>query len=832
MSLPSPAALADLLQGQLRGHPTVAPPRSVAIDSRRVLPGDLFFALSGRRRDGHAYVEAAETAGASVVVVRRSWARQRETPPASPGCAHLLVDDPLTALQQLAAWYRRSHIQRVVAITGSNGKTVVKSALTALLAGRYRVAASPGSWNSQVGVPLAVLTAPPGTELGVFEAGISAPGEMERLEAILAPDFGVLVNIGLAHLAGFGSRAVTAREKMKLFAGIGPQGWLIAPPDPLVEALPLPCRRLHPGVQPPRLLGQRPDGNGLLLDLDLGAGPMQVPVRTRSAPLVEDLLIALTAAIELGVPADELLAVLRDYSFGPTRMETWRTPEGITIINDTASDDPISVQAALDTVGASPETGRRLFVFGGMGELGASEAREHAFIGQLAAERGFSRLLLLPHPAQRHTAAGWARLHPETPALCVEDATALRSGIHELTRPGDTVLFKGAARQELSRAAQSIWESMAPRRLLVDLDAIRDNVSRFRSLCGPGVGILAVLKAWAYGTELARLATALQDSGIDWIGVSAADEGAAVRRAGVQRPVLVMLMDIDEVDKAVRWRLTPVVYSPAFAHALVTSLRSMGASLEVHLEIDTGMGRVGVSPDEALATARLLRESGVARLSGLMTHLASADDPAADADTDAQLRCFEAAVAAIRAEAEGPLLVHAAATSGAVRFPQARHDMVRIGLGLYGIHPSPAIEAAIELEPALAFVSRLVQVRRFKRGQRIGYNGTYQVSAKQQRIGIVAAGYNDGVPWSFGQGGEVMMQGQRLRVLGRVSMDSMAIDLDPLPGAAVGDEVLIFGAHEGQVLRPEQAARQAGTIPYDLLVRVDNRRVPRIFRGG
>ena len=832
MSLPSPAALADLLEGELLGHPETEPPRSVAIDSRRVLPGDLFFALSGRRRDGHAFVDAAAAAGAALLVVCRRWAQESTVPPPAPGSAFLLVDDPLTALQRLAAWYRRHHIQRVVAITGSNGKTVVKSALTALLAGRYRVAASPGSWNSQVGVPLAVLTAPPGTELGVFEAGISSPGEMERLAAILAPDYGVLVNIGLAHLAGFGSRAVTAREKMKLFAGIGPEGWVVAPPDPLVEALPLACRRLHPGSQPPRLLGQRPDGNGLLLDLDLGTGPVQVPVRTRSAPLVEDLLIALTAAIELGVSPDDLLSALRDYSFGPTRMETWRTPEGITIVNDTASDDPISVQAALDTVAASPETGRRLFVFGGMGELGASEDREHALIGQLAAERGFDRLLLLPHPARSRTAAAWDRLRPDTPALSLKDASALRGCIRDLAQPGDTVLFKGAASQELTLAARSIWESMAPRRLLVDLDAIRDNVSRFRNLCGPGVAILAVLKAWAYGTELARLATALQDSGIDWIGVSAADEGAAVRRAGVQRPVLVMLMDIDEVDKAVRSRLTPVVYSPSFARALVAALRAMGASLEVHLEIDTGMGRVGVSPAEALATARLLRDSGVARLTGLMTHLSSADDPAADAETRAQLQRFEAAVAAIRSECEGPLLVHAAATSGAVRFPQARHDMVRIGLGLYGIHPSPAIEAAIELEPALAFVSRLLQVHSFERGQRIGYNGTYEVSAERQRIGIVAAGYNDGVPWSFGQGGEVMMQRRRLRVLGRVSMDSMAIDLDPLPGAAVGDEVLIFGAHEGQVLRPEQAARQAGTIPYDLLVRVDSRRVPRIFRGG
>jgi alanine racemase len=833
MSLPSPAALVDLLEGELLGSPGSDPPRSVAIDSRRVLPGDLFFALNGRRRDGHAFVQAAQAAGASLMVVSRSWARQQQDLSSTPtGSALLLVDDPLTALQQLAAWYRRSHIQRLVAITGSNGKTVVKSALTALLAGRYRVAASPGSWNSQVGVPLAVLTAPPGTEIGVFEAGISAPGEMERLAAILAPDHGVLVNIGLAHLAGFGSREVTAREKMKLFSGIGAQGWLIAPPDPLVEAVPLTCRRLHPGAQLPRLLGQRPHGSGLMLELDLGEGPVQVPVRTRSAPLVEDLLIALTAALQLGVSPGDLLEVLRDYSFGPTRMETWRTPEGITIVNDTASDDPISVQAALDTVAASPESGRRLFVFGGMGELGASEAREHALIGQLTAERGFARLLLLPHPARERTAAAWDRLRPDCPALALADAAALRDTIRELAEPGDTVLFKGAASQELSHAARSIWESMAPRRLLVDLDAIRDNVSRFRSLCGPGVAMLAVLKAWAYGTELARLATALQDSGIDWIGVSAADEGAAVRRAGVQRPVLVMLMDIDEVDKAVRWRLTPVVYSLAFARALVSALQTMGAQLDVHLEIDTGMGRVGINPEQALEAARLLRDSGVARLTGLMTHLASADDPAADADTRDQLQRFDHAVDAIRAESDGPLLVHAAATSGAVRFPEARHDMVRIGLGLYGLHPSAAVGQPVELELALAFVSRLVQVHVFEQGQRIGYNGTYQVSAERQRIGIVAAGYNDGVPWSFGRSGEVMMQGQRLRVLGRVSMDSMAIDLDPLPGAAVGDEVLIFGAHEGQVLRPELAALQAGTIPYDLLVRVDNRRVQRIFRGG
>ncbi len=829
MALPAPRTLAALLAGQLHGDPAAAPIRAVAIDSRRVQAGDAFFALGGRSRDGHSFVANAIAAGASLVVVRRGGCAS--TAASSSELPRIEVDDPLEALQRLAAWYRRQHIRQVVAITGSNGKTIVKSALTALLAQRYRVAASPGSWNSQVGVPLAVLSAPAGTELGVFEAGISAPGEMTSIARILAPDFGVLVNVGLAHRGGFGSREVTAREKMILFRELPAAGWLIAPADPLLDAIPLPCRRLQAGRGEPRLIEQKPHGAGLLLSLDFDGERVRLPVRTRSAPLVEDLLIAMTAALQLGVSVDEIVAVLQDYSFGPTRMETWRTPDGITIVNDSASDDPISVQVALETVSSSSDSGRRLFVFGGMAELGHSEAPEHALIGQLAAERGFSHLLLLPHPANAHTAAAWRASRPQAPVIELADSGDLRATMRSLVQPGDTVLLKGAARLGLASAASAIWESMAPRRFLVDLNAVRDNIARFRALCGPKVAILAVLKAWAYGTELARLALALQESGVDWIGVSAADEGAALRRAGVHCPVLVMLMDSDEIDKAVRWRLTPVVYSLACAQRLVTSLRTMDASLDVHLEIDSGMGRVGVTPEEALGVARLLRGAGVVRLSGVMTHLASADDPAADQHTEEQLARFEAAVAMIRAESDEPLIIHAAATSGAVRFANARCDMVRLGLGLYGLYPSPAVAAAIELELAVAFLSRLVQVSLLRRGQRVGYNGTYVVTAEQQRIGIVAAGYNDGVPWSFSNRGEVMIQGQRVRVLGRVSMDSMAVDLSSLADASVGDEVLIFGAHEGQVLRPEEAAACAGTIPYDLLVTIDSRRVQRLFRG-
>jgi alanine racemase len=833
---PDPQALAALLEGEPRGPSPRAPIRGVAIDSRRVQPGDLFFALPGRHADGHHFLAAAHAAGAALVVTRRDWpaALGSAALGSAPPGATLAVDDPLQALQRLAGWYRRRHIRQVVAITGSNGKTIVKEALTAAVASHYRVAASPGSWNSQVGVPLAVLRAPPGTELGIFEAGVSAPGEMAHLAAILQPDFGILVNVGLAHLASFGCREATAREKLRLFQGTPPPQWLLLPPDPLLTAFPAPCPVIHPGEQPPQVLAREPLPHGLALTLAFPGKttPARLVVRTRSAPLVDDLVVAITAAIRLGVEPEAITTALADYSFGPTRMETWRTPEGVTIVNDTASSDPLSVQAALDTVASGSEgTGKRIFLFGGMAELGEREAREHHLIGQVAAQRGFTHLLLSPHPAREATAAGWREVAPDAPVLEVPDAHVLRRQVRQLARRGDLLLVKGPSHTGLPALARDLWESMAPRRLVVDLGAIRDNIARFRALCGPDVAILAVLKAWAYGTELARLATALQDFGVDWIGVSAADEGAIARRAGVHLPILVLLMDGDEVDKAVRHRLTPVVYSLPFAKVLVEALHQMGASCDVHLEIETGMGRVGVPPAEAVAAARLLRGSGVARLTGVMTHLASADDPAADADTRQQLAVFETVVERIRAEVEGPLVVHAAATSGAVRFPQARLGLVRLGLGLYGLAPSPAVAAALDLQLALGFVSRLVQVSTLRRGQRVGYNGTYVVEAAEQRVGIVAAGYNDGVPWTLSNRGVVMLHGQRLPILGRVSMDSMAIDLTAVPQAAVGDEVLLFGSHEGQILRPEEVAATAGTIPYDLLVHVDSRRVQRLFRG-
>ncbi|HXO41537.1 MAG TPA: UDP-N-acetylmuramoyl-tripeptide--D-alanyl-D-alanine ligase, partial [Thermoanaerobaculia bacterium] len=380
--------LAEIVGGELRtaalstgSAPPAAsgasPPivEAVAVDSRRLPRRSLFVALYGRQADGHAFLGQAAANGAVAAMVRA------DTPPA--GLPTVAVDSPLAALQRLAAWYRRAHLGRVVAITGSNGKTIVKDALYAQLLGTFSTAASPGSFNSQLGVPLAVLAAAPGTAVAVFEAGISAPGEMAALREILAPDCGILTNVGLAHIAAFADRRHLAREKLSLFAAMTGSpaagaataataataplelGWLLLPEnDALVaeEAARLPCRLVgFPGDPSlPRLSGRRvvdevglsPGGPGAAfggeeLEVRFPSGSVRrLRVRTRSAEIVEDVLLAVGAAHLLGVPEERIAESLRDYVPPPTRLEVWRSPSGVVLVNDLVSADPISVRAA------------------------------------------------------------------------------------------------------------------------------------------------------------------------------------------------------------------------------------------------------------------------------------------------------------------------------------------------------------------------------------------------------------------------------------------------------------------------------------------------------
>jgi len=828
--------IAHEIGGELRGaFSSLVPASSLTIDrvctdSRGAAPGALFIALKGQQTDGHRFLADAFRNGASAAIVAQEWMDGSVIENTRPV---IVVPDPLRGLQALARWHRREYFERVLAITGSNGKTIVKDALKSLLTGR-QVLASPGSYNSQLGLPLAVLSAEKPEPLAILEVGISAPGEMAALEEIARPDYGILTNIGLAHVAAFGNREGIAQEKMKLFERIPKDGWLLLPsgePTLDVPAQNIQCT-IHRIGDKDQLLSLSPislSADGQVLELSIPSqGARSVTVKTRSPEIIADLHFAATAAHLLGVPLEDIAAALDNYAPTSTRMELWSSPQGIRIINDGYSSDPISVHAALRsaTLGAS-RSGRKMFAFAGMRELGSNSAREHAQVGAQAAECGFSHLFLVGNGELATTAEGYKRVRPEGNVVQINSANELKDRLLPLLRPGDTVLFKGPRNAGMVKAVRDLSGAIAQRCLWVNLAAIEGNIARLRRYCGGAVHIVAMLKAMAYGTELAQLGSWMSQLGIHHVGVSSANEGVAVRKTGADQEILVFLSEREDVDNLLSYRLTPVIYSAELVEAFAAVLAGSGRTLDVHLKVDTGMHRLGVPPATALKLAQRIRSSGVMRLTGVCTHFASAEDPASDDFTRQQITAFNQVIARLEADGFNNLQIHAANTAGAIRFPEAHYNMVRIGLGLYGIYPSHAACKIIDLELAVGVTSRITSIQEFAPGDTLGYNRTF-TAQRRTKVGIVPFGYDDGLPWQLSGAGQVLVEGRTAPIVGRISMDQMQIDLTDIPGVSIGAEVLLYGTHNGHTLRPEQVSQTAGTIPYELLTRLGER-VHRIY---
>ncbi|HWO00246.1 MAG TPA: alanine racemase [Blastocatellia bacterium] len=807
----------------------------VTIDSRRIGKNCVFFPLQGRHVNGHEFVVEALANGVAAAVVAEQWLDRLSGLSDKP---LVVVDDSLEALQRLAAWWRTEINGRVIAITGSNGKTVVKDALVHILSEVSSCAGSPDSFNSQIGVPLSVVRVPRSADFAVLEAGVSGVGEMARLERILRPDCGLITNIGFGHISSFGSRSAIAEEKVKLFHRIPKNGWLLVPKEEsiLTKALEsLECRIYRfglPSEDLPYIENRRVTNNGIQLIIRFPSDDrISLTVNTPSLEIVSDVEMAVCASYLLGVKPEAVQDALSEYAPGNTRMEIWKSPIGFTLINDSCSSDPLSVRAALKSLGAiKAERGRRVFVFGGMRELGGLEAEEHAAVGALAATSNVDTLILVGDDGVEATQEAFKSAAPDRTVIRCKNPKEVKDNLLPSLRGGDTVLVKGPRNMGIASVAREIIEPMGPNRFLVDLQSVNENVMRFKRLVGPKTRILAMVKALAYGSDESRLALELQRMGVDFFGVASADEGGALRRAGIDSQILVMMCTPAEADKAVHYRLTPVIYSFDVVAPLARAAVAQGKTIDVHLEVDTGLGRLGVLPGEAAELARIILATGSLRPAGLMTHFASADDPSQDDITNRQVQGFRRAIASLREMGLSNLICHASATAGTSRVPEAGFDLVRLGLGMYGICPSAEVGKHIDLELAIALVSRLVKINRYQRGDRIGYGGTFTVPYDGFTGGVVPLGYHDGIPRILSNRGSVLVNGSGAPIVGNISMDSMLVDLSDVPAADLGTDVLIYGSYGGYVIRPEAVAQASDTIAYELLARLGPR-VQRVFTG-
>ncbi|HUA12059.1 MAG TPA: alanine racemase [Solirubrobacteraceae bacterium] len=817
----------DILAGAFAG-PGDGPDvviRQVSTHSRRIHSGSAFFAIGGQHADGHSFAAEALENGAAVVVARAGASSDELVRTGRI----IEVDDPLQALQRLAGWWRTQIEGKVVAVVGGNGKTITKDALAHLLADELTAYASPGSYNSKLGVPLALLGCPRECDVAIFELAVSAPGEMATLERIVRPDHVMMTNLGARWRPNFRDRGDQARELLASAANLGSDGWLLlGQHDEEIGAAAgdaSRCRRLVCGeaAELPSFSEPRYARDGLVVDVSFPDGRSGVvSVRTPSAEILADVELAMSAAWLLGVGSASLLTSTDDYAPSATRMEIWRSPAGVTLIRDVATPDPIAVgsgiRAAKRVAGAN---GRTVVVLGERLEL-----VDPAGVGELAhalrAERVDAVYALHgPLPDALHEAS--EAVEEPVPVNLFTRTEDLRLTLLEDLKVGDVALVQSPRTAPIGDLTAELIGAMAPTRLYLDLSALEQNVSSFRRMVGPSVRVMGMVKALAYGTDDVNVASCLEASGVDFLGVSNADEGVALRRSGIAVPILVMLGTGRDLEVMLRHRLTPLVYSEEMLEAVLAVAPPANARLPVHVKIDTGMHRTGLAPAQARRVLTRLRDCEHIRLEGIMTHFACADDPAEDDFTAAQLRAFNAVLDVAAELGLHDLIRHAASTASTVRLPQTHLDMVRIGLGLFGLHPSEATRTRADLIPAFGLVSRIVEILELEEGARIGYGGTYRVPSGGARVGVVPAGYHDCVPRAFSNRGHVIVAGVECPILGRVSMDSMTVELTCCPDAHVGSDVLILGRHGDRDVAPERLAALIETIPYELMVRVGPR---------
>lgn len=804
----------------------------VSIDSRRIdSQHSLFVALQGEHHDGHTFVGSAGRSGARFALVRNDWIAEG----VSPNLVLLRVADPLHAFQAIAQAYRQQLKAQVIAIAGSYGKTMVKDLLQAMVSTSKRVAASPESFNSQIGVALSLFTISKDHDVALIEAGISKRYEMDRLANMISPDSTLITHIGKKHMATLGNMNTIASEMFKLALNVPKSGWILLPNDPLLQP--------HLGQSQAKVHFWNAESNelpsGFALEREHGASlPYRIDFPDGSHYSSEavfgfyyflDLInITVKAAWLLGVPAEAIRQTLATYTAEPMRTEIWTSAIGTTFINDMYCSDPQSLDHALHHLEQAPRDGRRIFMFGGMrGKVHADS--EYRRIGLAIQKAQVDHLLLIGSHKFDILESEINKLSPHTSISRFQNYPDAFLEMRSWIRQNDVVLIKGEKKAPLDIVTEAFNDSICNNQCLINLAAIQSNIDSIRAKLPSKTRIMVMVKALAYGTNDVRMAKFLTSCGVDILGVSYVDEGVALKRAGISQAIFVINAAIYEAAKVVKWDLEVGVSTKEIIAAIAFEAEKHQKKIKVHLHVDTGMSRFGCRPEEAVEIAQYALQFPWLILEGVMTHFACADSASEDAFTMSQVHCFDGVIERLRIHGIQPSWRHAANSSAAVRFELPQFNMVRLGLAVYGLYSSEAMRQALELRLALSLISRIVGINTCRAGESISYGRRYMVTRDCQRVAVLPIGYFDGLHRNYSSKGMVIIRGQKAPMVGNICMDFMMVDVTDIPNVEVGDSVLFFGEDEhGHYLSPEELAMKGDSIVHELITCLGPR-IQRIF---
>ena len=748
-----------------------------------------------------------------------------------PAANILVVDDALVALQQLAAAHRREFTLPVIGVTGSNGKTIVKEWLNELLAPDYHIVRSPKSYNSQTGVALSVWPLESSHQLAIFEAGISRRGEMARLQPMILPTIGVFTNIGEAHSEGFSSLAEKAAEKLKLFAGAEVLVYCSDQAETR-QAVDAWAERLDAGPGPRQFawgwgadaavrvisLGKSSAGTSVTVGFEGEQVDLVIPYTDDAS--IGNALHCVAVMLWLKRPADVIRARLERLPAIAMRLELKSGINHCSVINDSYSADLSSLAIALDFLGQQQQHDRRTVILSDLLESGREEGELYATIARALGQKKVDRLIGIGTHIGRHASAFQQWFPGE--AVFYPTVEAFTNDLGRLHFRDETILIKGARVFEFEEIDRLLTERIHQTVMEVDLSAMANNLREYRGLLQPGTRVMAMVKAFGYGSGSFEIANLLQFHGIDYLGVAYADEGVVLRKAGIRVPIMIMNTESSSYDSLVQYNLEPVIYSPMLLRNFDRWLKKEGVpAFPVHIELETGMNRLGFPPSDIDELAQILPTAAF-RVVSVFSHFAASEDAGQDAFSGRQWTIYRETADRLSAALGYSFLRHIANSAGIVRHPETQMDMVRLGIGLYGI--DSAKSHRLDLQEVSTLKTTIAQIKHLQAGETIGYN-RMGVAGSGTVTATVRIGYADGYRRELGNGvGKMWVKGRLAPTIGIISMDMTMIDITGIPDVREGDEVVVFGKE----LSVSELAGWAGTIPYEILTGV-SQRVKRVY---
>ncbi len=799
--------LPSVTGGVLLALPHDQPVVTLITDSRKavVAGGSVFFAIRGDRHDGHGFVRSLYESGIRQFVVESDFDLRN-----FPSANVLKVNSSVEALQKVAAHHRKQFSLPVIGITGSNGKTIVKEWLYQLLTPDHTLVKNPGSYNSQIGVPLSVWQIQAHHQLAIFEAGISKPGEMENLQAVINPTLGIFTNLGSAHDEHFESRVQKLSEKLRLFTGV--DKLIYAADQALVhnavkeKGIPAFCW----GTTEESHLRIRKESVGLALYWKEKWYPIRFPFSDEAS--VENAMHGVALMIVLGYEPDQIQPRVQSLKAIPMRLSVKEGINGCLIIDDAYNNDLAGLQISLDFLAHQQQRKKRTVILSDILQSGLSEHDLVKTISSKISTNGVQRFIGIGSGMANHS-------HLFTvPAAFFQTTEEFLDQVNPADFSDEVVLIKGSRTFQFERIVVLLQRKAHGTVLEIDFGAMVHNLNFFKSRLRPEAKLMVMVKALAYGSGSVQVANLLQYHRVHYLGVAYADEGAELRRNNIATPVMVMNPSPESFESLLSHALEPAVYSMGMLTELLRFLN--GRPMAIHIKLDTGMHRLGFEESDMTALAAVIAANNNLRLASVFSHLSGSDDARFDAFSAEQAQRFVTMADILQRGLTYRPLRHLVNTAGILRFPQYQFDMVRLGIGLYGIDP---VADSQLLRQAVTLKTTISQVRTVAAGESVGYSRQGRADVPRT-IATIAIGYADGFSRAFSNGkGIVLVHGKRVPVVGNVCMDMTMVDVTGLT-VQEGDSVIIFG----EDLPVAEVAGLIGTIPYEILTNTSER-VRRVF---